>query len=132
MKRLKYVSDKLITVTIACFFIANAPIQARDTRSGAAPARPGSNARLVVKRAANFGLEESVNLFVDGVQVVVLGFNQSYDATLPPGRHVLSITTNPRTYVPTSVTQIPVDAKADRTYIFTAVWDDAEHASLEQ
>jgi hypothetical protein len=132
MKTLHHVSDKLILIAIACIFIANGPIQARETRSDSTSARSGGDARLIVKREANFGLEESVNLFVDGVQVAALGVNQSYDATLPPGRHVLSITTNPTTYSPGRITQTPVDAKAGRAYSFTAVWDDAEHASLEQ
>lgn len=111
--------------------IANAPIQAREIRSDSAPASSAGDARLIVKREANFGLEESVNLFVDGVQVAVLALNQSYDAALPPGTHVLSITTNPKTYTPATATQTPLDAKAGRTYTFTAVWEDAEHASLE-
>jgi hypothetical protein len=51
-----------------------------------------------VNRSTDFGVEECVNLAVDGVQVGVLAFNQSYDAALSPGKHVLSITTNPRTY----------------------------------
>lgn len=131
MKTLNHVTDKLIIVAIACMVIANAPIQAREIRPDSAPASSAGDARLIVKREANFGLEESVNLFVDGVQVAALALNQSYDAALPPGRHVLSITTNPKTYTPATATQTPLDAKAGRTYTFTAVWEDAEHASLE-
>jgi hypothetical protein len=131
MKTLNHVTDKLIIIAIACMFIANAPIQAREIRYYSAPASSGGDARLIVKREANFGLEDSVNLFVDGVQVAALALNQSYDAALPPGRHVLSITTNPKTYTPATATQTPLDAKAGRTYTFTAVWEDAEHASLE-
>jgi hypothetical protein len=132
MKTLHQVSYKLILIAIACIFLANGPIQARETRSDSASARSGGDARLIVKREANFGLEESVNLFVDGVQVAALGVNQSYDAPLQPGRHVLLITTNPTTYAPGRVTQTPVDAKPGRTYSFAAVWDDVEYPSLEQ
>jgi hypothetical protein len=122
MKTLRYVSIRLIMVAIACSFVASAPIQAR----------PGGDARLIVNRSADFGGDESINLAVDGVQVAVLGINQNYDAALPPGRHVVSITTNPRTYGPQAPSQISVNAEPGKTYVFTAVWDDSELASLEE
>src|ERR1700731_1090982 len=93
-------------------------------------ARSGDNARLIVNRSADFGINESINLAIDGVQVADLGINQNYDAALPPGKHVLSITTNPRTYGQDSPIQIPVNAEPGKTYTFTAVWDDSERASL--
>jgi hypothetical protein len=109
-----------IIIAIACSVGAIASIQARS----------GDNARLIVNRSADFGINESINVAIDGVPVAVLGVNQNYDAALPPGRHVLSITTNPRTYGQNSPTQIPVNAEPGKTYTFTAVWDDSERASL--
>ena len=100
--------------------MASAPIQAR----------PADDARLIVNRSADFGVDESINLAVDGVQVAVLGINQNYDAALPPGRHVVSITTNPKTYGEQVPSQIPVNVEPGKTYTFTAVWDDSERASL--
>ena len=120
MKTFYNVSIKLIMVAIACSFIATAAIQAHSA----------DNARLIVNRSADFGVDESINLAVDGVQVAVLGINQNYDAALPPGRHVVSITTNPRTYGQQAPSQIPVNVEPGKTYAFTAVWDDSERASL--
>jgi hypothetical protein len=99
-----------------------------------APIQTGSagSARVIVNRSADFGGDESINLAVDGVQVAVLGINQSYDAALPPGKHVLSISTNPKTYGQDSPSQISVNAESGKTYTFTAVWDDSERASLEE
>jgi len=99
---------------------ADTPIQARSA----------DNARLIVNRSADFGIEESINLAVDGVQVAVLGINRNYDGVLPPGKHVLSITTNPKTYGQNSPSQISVNVEPGKTYSFTAVWDDSERASL--
>jgi hypothetical protein len=101
---------------------ADTPIQARSA----------DNARLIVNRSADFGVDESINLAVDGVQVAVLGINQNYNAALPPGKHVLSVSTNPRTYGQDSPNQISVNVEPGKTYTFTAVWDDSESASLEQ
>jgi len=95
-------------------------------------ARATDNARLIVNRSADFGVDESVNLTVDGVQVAVLGVNQNYDVTLLPGKHVLSMSTNPKTYPDQSTKRIPLNAEAGKIYIFTAVWDDSERASLEE
>jgi hypothetical protein len=84
-----------------------------------------------VTRAANFGILESVSVFLDGVQVADLGLSQSYDAVLRPGQHVLSISMNPKTDGQKS-TQRRVNAKPGKTYAFIAVWRSAEYASLEE
>jgi hypothetical protein len=132
MKISHYVSVKLVMIAIACSFAASTPIQAREAKANSASARSGDNARLVVTRAANFGTFEFVDLFVDGVQVADLGVNQSYDAVLRPGQHVLSIVTSPQAYSHTTPIQLRVNAKPGETYAFTAVWKDFERASLEQ
>jgi hypothetical protein len=95
-------------------------------------ARSADNARLIINRSADFGVEESINLAIDGVQVAVLGINQNYDAALPPGKHLLSIRTNPKTYGQDFPSEILVNAEPGKTYTFTAIWDDSERASLEE
>ena len=128
MKILRYVSIKLVMIAIAGSFAASTVIQAQEPKENSVS---GDNARLVVTRAANFGTFEFVNLFVDGVQVADLGYNQTYDAILRPGQHVISMTTNPDIDVNTP-SPIYVSAKPGQTYAFTAVWKDAEDVSLEQ
>jgi hypothetical protein len=107
-------------IAIACSLAVIAPIQAR----------PGHDAHLIVNRSADFGTNESVNVAIDGAQVAVLGINQNYQASLPPGKHVVSITTNPKTYGEQTPYQVPVNAVPGKTYTFTAVWDDSERAAL--
>ena len=130
MKILRYVSTKLIIVAIVWSFAAGAPIQARPARSNSASAH-SDNAYLIVNRAANFGTIESVNLSIDGVPVAVLGLNESYEGVLRPGKHVLSMTTNPWTQGLTRLTERTLDAQPGETYAFTALWDDSYSASLE-
>ena len=132
MKILTHVSGKLIIVAIACSFAASTPIQARVARSYPASARSEDDARLVVSRAANFGTFQYLNLFVDGVHVADLGLGQSYDALLPPGQHVLSVSTTPQMYRRTPPTQRRVNAEADKTYAFTAFWKNSYRAYLER
>jgi len=130
MKILRYVCTKLVIVAIAWSFAAAASIQARQPRSSSGSAG-SDNAYLIVNRAANFGTRESINLSVDGVQVAVIGLNGSYEGVLRPGKHVLSMTTNPQTQGLTRLTQRTLDAQPGKTYAFTALWDDSYNASLE-
>ena len=119
-------------VAMAWSLAASTPIQARVARSNSASARSEDNARLIVSRAANFGTFQHLILFVDGVQVADLGLGQSYDAVLPPGQHVLSVSTTPQGYRYTPPTQRRVNAEPAKTYEFTAFWKNYDEAYLEK
>ena len=122
MKILNYVSLKLIMIPIACSFAASTSLQA-----GEAFTRSEDNARLIVARVANFGTLNFLNLFVDGVYVANLGYLRSYEAALPPGRHVLSVTPQQE-----YCTHTIVDAKPGQTYAFTANWKNNQEVYLER
>src|SRR3981189_918204 len=132
MKILNYVSGKLMMVAMACSFAASTPVQARVARSNSALARSEDDARLVVTRSANFGTFQYLILFVDGVHVANLGLDQSYEAVLPPGQHVLSISTTPQGYRYTAPTRRRVNAEPGETYAFTAFWKNSDQACLEK
>jgi hypothetical protein len=69
-------------------------------------------------------------LFVDGVQVADLGLGQSYDAVLPPGQHVLSVSTTPQAYRYTAPTRLRVNLEPGETYAFTGFWRNSYRAYL--
>ena len=132
MKILNHVLRKLIMAAIACSFAASTPIQARVARSNSAVARSEDDARLVVTRSANFGTFQYLILFVDGVHVADLGLDRSYEAVLPPGQHVLSVSTTPQGYRRTPTTRRRVNAEPGETYAFTAFWKNSDQAYLEK
>jgi hypothetical protein len=132
MKILNHVSGKLIMAAIACSLAASTPLQARVPRSNLAMPRSQDEARLVVARSANFGTFQYLILFVDGVQVANLGLGQSYDALLPPGQHVLSVSTTPQGYRRTPPTRRSVNLEPGETYAFTAFWKNSYRAYLEE
>ena len=132
MKILRHVSGKLIIAAVACSFAASTPVQGRVTRLNSAMARSEDDARLVVTRSANFGTFQYLILFVDGVHVADLGLDQSYDAVLPPGQHVLAVSTTPQGYRYTPPTERPVNVKPGETYAFTAFWKNTDQAYLEK
>ena len=119
-------------IAIACSFAASTPIPATVARSNSASARSEDDARLVVTRAANFGTFQFLNLFVDGIHVADLGLGQSYDAVLPHGQHVLSVSTTPQIYRRTPPTQRRVNLEPGETYAFTAFWKNSYRAYLER
>jgi len=86
----------------------------------------------LLTRSANFGTFQYLILFVDGVHVADLGLSQSYDAVLPPGQHVLSVSTTPQIYRYLLPTQRRVNAKPGETYAFTAFWKNFDEAYLEK
>jgi hypothetical protein len=117
-------------VAIACALAASNSVEAQEVKTNPNSRKFAGVARLIVNRVANFGFKESINLFVDGNEVAVLGYNESYDAPLPTGKHVLFISTNPQSFPEGTPTRVAITAEPGRTYTFTAVWPDPERAAL--
>ena len=122
--------NRNLLILIACAGAVFNPIKAQQVEIDPAAMSSRSTARLIVNRSADFGLNESVNLFVDGTKVATLGYNSSYQGELPAGKHALSISTDPRIYPNGEPTRIAINAKPGETYSFTAVWPDSERAGL--
>ena len=122
--------SRVILAAIVSAFAISSSIKAQEVIVNAAPVSSGTSARLVVNRGANFGLNESVNLLVDGNKVAVLGYNETYDAPLNAGKHVLSINTDSKVYPVGKAKQLTITAQPGKTYVFTAVWPDSERAGL--
>ena len=55
--------------------------------ASAAPRRDGGYGRLVIKRSANFGLNLTLSLWIDGRQAAPLQLGRSFSASLPAGTH---------------------------------------------
>jgi len=116
--------------TFILIVVASALAAASPVKTNRAGVNSGDPARLIVKRSANFGVDESINLFVDGTKVGVVGHDDRYDAPLAPGNHVLSISTSPATFPEGAPKRLAITAEPGKTYTFTAVWSDPERAVL--
>ena len=112
-------------IAIACSFAASTPLQAGEATLNTVSVP--SPARLIVARVASFGTFNFLNLFVDGVYVANLGYLRSYEAVLPPGRHVLSVSPELE-----YCTHTIVNAEPGRTYAFTARWINDDQVRLER
>ena len=116
--------------TFILIVVASALAAASPVKTNRAGVNSGDPARPIVKRSANFGVDESINLFVDGTKVGVVGHDERYDAPLAPGNHVLSISTSPATFPEGAPKRLAITAEPGKTYTFTAVWSDPERAVL--
>ncbi len=116
--------------TFILIVVASALAAASPVKTNRASVNSGDPARLIVKTSANFGVDESINLFVDGTKVGVVGHDDRYDAPLAPGNHVLSISTSPATFPEGAPKRLAITAEPGKTYTFTAVWSDPERAVL--
>src|SRR6266566_9372322 len=91
--------------------------------TGTAAAQPGG--RLIVLRAPNFGWNLALHLQIDGRTVANVVQGRRYDHSVPPGRHVLTVSAVPNNYFnqPTSTV---LNVRPGQTYVFTAVWQDSD------
>lgn len=122
---------KFLLLVIACSFLVSGPVNAGgygDRHRGYSAA---DNAQLQVWRAADFGYWISLNLYIDGVLVTSLSRNQSYQALVRPGEHMLSLITTPSPYGKTRVTYRKVHMRPGENYAFTALWREAQLPVLE-
>jgi hypothetical protein len=86
-------------------------------------------ARLIIRRIPNLGYDVAIQLWIDGVPATAIGYGHTYEAFLPPGRHILSVlpAPNPRWRIPW---QLTLDARSGQTYSFTAMGDGSGHLVL--
>jgi hypothetical protein len=126
MKTYSHTIRKAVILMTACLFLGGyslrqatgADLQPRRTTVARSfLAQPG---RLVVWRFASLGNFVWVDLNIDGVPVATIGYGETYEGFLTPGRHVLSLlpTPDPKWITPW---QMILDVRAGQTYAFTAI-----------
>ena len=105
-------------------------IFARGTETQASTNHQGGG-RLIVQRAANFGTNLVVEMWIDGNKVAGIPRAQHYEDFVSPGRHVLAILALPNIEArrPTSM---HLTVQSGHTYIFTAAWDSYRGAVLKR
>ena len=132
---MNYKLRKSVMTAIACSFAAGSITEAGPSRSttsvSLSRAALTDNARLSLRRSADFGTDIYLTLFVDGINIATLGQNEGYEATVRPGRHVLSVRTTPNPYGKTVFSSSDVTMKGGQTYAFTAVWGEPDRATLD-
>ncbi len=74
-------------------------------------------ARLIITRMPNLGVNNVVQLWIDGKPTATLGYARDYEGALTPGRHVLGVQA---TRTLGSPWEMALNAQSGQTYIFSA------------
>jgi hypothetical protein len=88
------------------------------------------NSGLTIFREADYGNQNGLSIYIDGVPVTTLSRGEGYKAILRPGRHLLSVANTPSPYGKTRFTTRAIDLAPGQNYAFTAIWD-VETVTLE-
>jgi hypothetical protein len=112
MKKYNYPICGLLIAALAYFTFSGC----QTTSTGPS----GSVAHLTVQRGPKFGDRLVLAVMVDGTRVASVVTNQSYNGTLSPGKHVISVSSSGpyRGTLPTKT----IMAEAGQTYTLTATW----------
>lgn len=98
--------------------------------AASAAATPSKNpGLLVINRAANFGTDLTLLVWIDGKQVAQVTDGQNYSGSLSPGQHAISVVAQPNRQG-LKLTQKSVTAVAGKTYTFTAMWQGSKLALM--
>src|SRR5262245_4178080 len=112
MKKYKYPICGLFIVALAYFTFSGC----ETTSTGPS----GSMAHLTVQRGPKFGAKQVLAVTVAGARVGSITEGQSYNGTLSPGQHVISV--SPSGPYRGTLPKKTITAVAGQTYTFTATF----------
>src|SRR5439155_16174633 len=92
MKNYNYYGCGLLIVALACATLSGCETSGTGASSTAsAPMASTNTGRLIIRRVANLGTAEVLNISIDGKQVSALPRGQTYTGSISPGQHVVSV-----------------------------------------
>ena len=99
-------------------------LTAGTLEAGTGSRSASASSRLVIHRAANFGMRITLNVYVDGALVGNAVYNRDVDALVPAGVHVVTLEQVPRYGASYLITQQRISFAPGGTSVFTAMTDD--------
>ena len=114
---------KLMILALALFSLAGAKIALAGAEFDYSRRELMGNSGLIIWRAADFGTQLGLCLYIDGVPVTTLVRGEAYRAILRPGHHKLTVTDTPSPYGKTRFTNRTINVAPGQNYSFTAIWD---------
>jgi hypothetical protein len=118
---------KLLVLLLA---IAIAPLVARGGTGDYTRGELMGNSGLSIFRCADFGNQQGLSIYIDGIPLVTLSRGEGYRAIVRPGHHLLTVTNTPSPYGKTKFTHRNLDLAPGQNYSLTAIWD-VETITLE-
>jgi hypothetical protein len=120
-----FARKSLLILATACLALV-AGVSTTEAKSRPAAKSGGTAAqsteqlgRVVIRRIANLGNNVIVSVYLDGSPFGSVEWGQTFESSLPAGRHVLSVEATPRPSYATR-TNKTIDVESGDTYTFTA------------
>jgi len=88
------------------------------------------NSGLAIFREADYGNQNGLSIYLDGIPITTLSRGEGYRAIVRPGRHTLTVSNTPSPYGKTRFTNKTLHFAPGQNYAFTAIWD-VETLTLE-
>jgi len=106
-----------LIISLFCSAFATGQAMGAEPRSPRAAATSQAPARLIITRMPNLGVNNVVQLWIDGKPTATLGYARDYEGVLTPGRHVLGVQVTRSLGIPW---EMALNAQSGQTYIFSA------------
>ena len=81
------------------------------------------NSGLSIFREADYGYQNGLSIYIDGIPVTTLARGEGFKAIVRPGRHLLRLCNTPSPYGKTNFTERTLHFAPGQNYSFTAIWD---------
>jgi len=107
----------LLVVSLIFSGFASGSAMGAEPRSPHAAATSQAPARLIITRMPNLGVNNVVQLWIDGKPTATLGYARDYEGVLTPGRHVLAVQATRTLGTPW---EMALNAQSGQTYTFSA------------
>ena len=114
-------SHTLLIVAAVCGLMAESALAGSD---GAKRSSVRPEARLIVRRAPNFGNNTALNLYLDGKHVASFTYGRKYEGMVPAGDYLVTMRQTPHLSDAYPYSQQWIRVLPGRTNIFTAFWRD--------
>lgn len=88
------------------------------------------NSGLQIYRVADYGFQNGLAIYLDGIPITTLARGEGYRAIVRPGRHVVTLMNTPSPYGKTRFAKHTIDLAPGRNHSFTAIWE-VENLLLE-
>ncbi|HLW35057.1 MAG TPA: hypothetical protein VKS98_05300 [Chthoniobacterales bacterium] len=129
MKKCDWI-PKLMVFLLAGASLGLAPKSMAGTGAEYARSELMGNSGLAIFREADYGNQNGLSVYLDGIPVTTLSRGEGYRAIVRPGRHILTVANTPSPYGKTRFTNRTIHLAPGQNYAFTAIWD-VETITLE-
>jgi len=116
-------ASKLVVLVFAAINLAMAATLQAGSGYDYSRSELMGNSGLAIFRVADYGYQNGLSIYVDGIPITTLSMGEAYRAIVRPGRHILTVTNTPSPYGKTLFTNRTVDFVPGQNYAFTAIWD---------